>query len=57
METDFGGSMTKLDELRRELDVIDDKIAALFARRMDIGRAVGLYKKHSEYHWFFRWFR
>lgn len=41
--------MTKLDELRRELDVIDDKIAALFARRMDIGRAVGLYKKHSEY--------
>ena len=32
METDFGGSMTKLDELRRELDVIDDKIAALFAR-------------------------
>ena len=34
--------MTKLDELRRELDVIDDKIAALFARRMDIGRAVGL---------------
>ena len=39
--------MTELEDLRRELNSIDDGIAALFARRNEIVREVGLYKKHS----------
>ena len=41
--------MTELDRLRGELDSIDDQIAALFARRMEIGLKVGLYKKNSDF--------
>ena len=36
--------MDKLGELRHEIDEIDDQIAALYERRMDISREVGQYK-------------
>ncbi|MGB1006964.1 MAG: chorismate mutase, partial [Thalassobaculaceae bacterium] len=36
--------MTNLDELRREIDGIDDQLLALLGRRIEIGRAVALSK-------------
>jgi chorismate mutase/prephenate dehydratase len=37
-----------IDEIRGEIDVIDDKLLALFEQRMEIARKIGQYKKeHS----------
>ena len=36
--------MDKLGELRHELDEIDDQIAALYQRRMEISGEVGQFK-------------
>ena len=34
-----------IDELRQEIDDIDDKLLELFERRMDIAKKIGQYKK------------
>lgn len=37
--------MANLDDLRVEINEIDDQIIRLFERRMQVARAVGTYKK------------
>lgn len=39
--------MNKLEEYRREIDLIDKEMIALFERRMDVARKVGEYKKEN----------
>lgn len=39
--------MTKIDELRTEIENIDDEMRALFERRMRVARKIGLYKKEK----------
>ena len=39
--------MNKLEEYRKEIDLIDKEMIALFERRMDIARKVGEYKKEN----------
>ena len=36
-----------IDELRREIDGIDDRILTLFERRMEIAKEIGQYKKEK----------
>ena len=39
--------MNKLEEYRKEIDLIDKEMIALFERRMDVARKVGEYKKEN----------
>ena len=39
--------MKSLDEIRAEIDSIDNEMIALFTRRMDCSRAVAEYKKEN----------
>lgn len=39
--------MCDLNELRKEIDCVDKKILEAFEKRMDIVKAVGLYKKEN----------
>ena len=34
-----------IDELRAEIDLVDDELLSLFERRMEIAKAIGEYKK------------
>ena len=34
-----------LQELRKEIDAVDDEIVALFCRRMEVSAKIGAYKK------------
>ena len=36
-----------IDELRQEIDGIDDKLLALFERRMEIAKEIGQYKREK----------
>lgn len=38
---------TKLDRLRKEIDMIDDEIMSVLASRMKIAREIGMYKKDN----------
>ncbi len=38
---------TKLDRLRKEIDMIDEEIMSILASRMKIAREIGLYKKEN----------
>lgn len=45
---DCSSSTESLDELRRRIDATDDELLAVLARRMNIAREIGLYKReHS----------
>lgn len=39
--------MNRLEEYRKEIDLIDKEMIALFERRMDVARKVGEYKKEN----------
>ena len=39
--------MNSLEEYRKEIDLIDKEIIALFERRMDVVKKVGEYKKEN----------
>ena len=37
----------KLEEYREKIDTVDEKLAALFAERMELSRAIAEYKKEN----------
>ena len=37
----------KLDEYREKIDMVDEKLIALFAERMELSRAIAEYKKEN----------
>ena len=37
----------KLDDYREKIDAVDEKLAALFAERMELSRAIAEYKKEN----------
>ena len=39
--------MASLEELRAELDTIDDQLVRLYEKRMEVCEAVGEYKVHT----------
>lgn len=39
--------MDRIDDLRAEIDEIDDKIKALLIKRLDLSRKIGIEKKKS----------
>ena len=39
--------MTELEKLREEIDLIDEKIALLFEKRMEAAEKIGEYKKQN----------
>ena len=40
-------ALERIDELRKDIDKIDEEIVALFERRMDTARAIGCIKREN----------
>jgi monofunctional chorismate mutase len=38
----------KLENLRKEIDVIDNEIVKLFAKRLEVVKQIGVYKKENK---------